>query len=77
MDYTEINSKTIDRWVDGGWEWGQLISHDEYAAALEGRWDVKLTPTKFVPHEWFGELRGRSESSLRASAIVCCERAAC
>lgn len=59
MDYTEINSKTIDRWVDGGWEWGQLISHDEYAAALEGRWDVKLTPTKFVPHEWFGKLRGK------------------
>lgn len=45
--------------MDEGWEWGQLISHDEYAAALEGRWDVKLTPTKFVPHEWFGELRGK------------------
>ena len=59
MDYTDINSSTIDRWVDEGWEWGQLISHDEYAAALDGRWDVKLTPTKFVPHEWFGELRGK------------------
>lgn len=57
--YADVNAETIDRWVDGGWEWGKPIEHAEYAAALEGRWDVKLTPVRFVPHEWLGELRGK------------------
>ena len=59
MGYQDINSKTIDRWVEEGWEWGQPVSHGEYEAALRGEWDVKLTPVKFVPHEWFGDLRGK------------------
>ncbi len=59
MNYQDINAETIDRWIEEGWEWGVPISHAEYAAALEGRWDVGLTPTKPVPHEWFGELRGK------------------
>ena len=59
MNYQDINAETIDRWIEEGWEWGVPISHAEYAAALEGRWDVRLTPTKPVPHEWFGELRGK------------------
>ena len=58
MNYQEINAKTIDRWVDEGWEWGRPISHEVYEAAKAGRWDVLLTPTKPVPHRWFGELRG-------------------
>ena len=60
MNYQDINAKTIDAWVRGGWEWGKPISHETYARALAGEWDVLLTPTKPVPHEWFGELRGRS-----------------
>lgn len=59
MDYTEINAKTIDRWVEEGWEWGKAISHEEYENALGGRWDVKLTPVKCVPHHWFGDIRGK------------------
>ena len=59
MNYQEINAKTIDRWVDEGWEWGRPISHEVYEAAKAGRWDVLLTPTKPVPHRWFGELRGK------------------
>ena len=58
MDYQELNAATIDRWIEEGWEWGRPIRHEEYLAALEGRWEMKLTPTKAVPHEWFGELRG-------------------
>ncbi len=64
MDYTEINSKTIDRWVDEGWEWGIPISHETYVKALGGEWDVFLTPTKPVPHEWFGDLRGKAVLGL-------------
>ena len=58
-DYTELNSKTIDRWIDEGWEWGVPVSHETYEKALAGDWSVVLTPTKPVPREWFGELRGK------------------
>ncbi len=59
MNYQDINAAAVDRWAEGGWEWGQPISREEYASALSGVWNVKLTPTKFVPHEWFGELKGK------------------
>lgn len=58
-DYTELNSKTIDRWIDEGWEWGIPVSHETYKKALDGDWSVLLTPTKPVPREWFGELSGK------------------
>ena len=54
MSYQDINAATIDRWIkEEDWEWGKAISHEEYIKALNGEWDVKLTPVKFVPHEWF------------------------
>lgn len=59
MNYQDINAQTIDRWAKNGWEWGKPISHEVYEAALQGQWDVLLTPTKPVPHEWFGEMKGK------------------
>ncbi len=59
MDYTEIVSKTIDRWVDEGWEWGVPVSHEEFVRAAGGDVRVLLTPTKYVPAGWLGELRGK------------------
>ena len=59
MSYQDDNAAAITRWVEEGWEWGKPISHETYMAARKGQWDVKLTPTKAVPHEWFGELRGK------------------
>lgn len=58
-NYRDINSKTIDRWVDEGWEWGKPITHEEFLKAKEGDWHVLLTPTKPVPKEWFGALSGK------------------
>lgn len=58
-EYTEINSATIDSWVADGWEWGVPITHEVYEKALRGEWGVYLTPTKTVPHGWFGEMRGK------------------
>ena len=52
-EYTEINSKAIDKWVDNGWEWGRPITSEVFAEAKSGKWDVVLTPLKPVPHEWF------------------------
>lgn len=59
MKYQDINSKTIDRWIEEGWEWGKPISIEEYEKAKNGEWDVLLTPTKPVPHEWFGDLSNK------------------
>ena len=52
-NYTDINAKTIDKWIEGGWEWGIPISHEEYENAKRGQWGVLLTPTKYVPKSWF------------------------
>ena len=57
--YQDVNAQTIDRWIEEGWEWGKPISHEEFERARSGQWNVVLTPTKPVPHEWFGELRGK------------------
>lgn len=57
--YQEINKDTIDKWVEEGWEWGKPVSHEEYINAKNGSWNVLLTPTVFVPHEWFGSLKGK------------------
>ena len=59
MEYQDINAQTIDRWIREGWEWGKPISHEIYEQAEREEWDVYLTPTKTVPHEWFGELNGK------------------
>ena len=64
MNYQDINAATIDRWIDEGWEWGIPISHEDYVKAFAGEWDVVLTPTKPVPHHWFGELKGKKVLGL-------------
>jgi SAM-dependent methyltransferase len=58
MNYTEINAKTIDRWVEEGWEWGIPISHEQFLAAKNGELSIVLTPTKPVPADWFPPLSG-------------------
>ncbi len=59
MKYQDINAETIDRWVREGWEWGRPVSHETFLKVSSGDWEVRLTPTKPVPHEWFGDLRGK------------------
>ena len=59
MNYQDINADTIDRWVEAGWEWGKPVSHETWLRAKAGVWDVLLTPTKPVPHAWFGNLKGK------------------
>jgi len=64
MDYTEINAKTVDRWVENGWEWGAPITHEQYLDARQGKWSMVLTPTKPVPKDWFLELKGKKVLGL-------------
>jgi SAM-dependent methyltransferase len=58
-NYTDINVKTIDRWIEEGWEWGIPITHEEYIKAINGEWNLLLTPTKYVPKNWFPELKNK------------------
>ncbi len=64
MNYQDINAQVIDRWIEEGWEWGVPITSETYENAKNGNWDVVLTPTKPVPHHWFGELRGKKVLGL-------------
>ena len=57
--YTLINARTVDSWVDSGWEWGKPIDRETYARAKRDDWSVVLTPEKSVPKEWFGDLVGK------------------
>jgi SAM-dependent methyltransferase len=52
IDYTAINAKTIDEWVLKGWQWGRPLSHEDFLKAKNGSWDIVLTPSKTMPHEW-------------------------
>ncbi len=57
--YQDANAAVIDRWVAEGWEWGKPVDHQTYLKAQDGQWSVLLTPTKPVPSEWFGSLKGK------------------
>lgn len=59
MKYQDKNAKTIDSWIEQGWEWGKPISHEEYLKAQEGLWDVLLTPTKPMPHSWIEPIKNK------------------
>ena len=56
--YQQINSETVDRWVEDGWEWGIPVTREMFRAAQNGEWSVLLTPTKSVPADWFPDLNG-------------------
>ena len=64
INYQKINQQTINNWIDNGWEWGQPISHTEFEEAQNGNFTVKLTPTKSVPKNWIGDLRGKKVLGL-------------
>lgn len=63
-NYQDMNAEIIDRWVQAGWEWGLPIDRRTYERVLHGDWQVKLTPVKFVPREWFGDITGKKVLGL-------------
>ena len=64
MKYQDMNAKTIDSWVEGGWEWGTPIPHEEFLKAKQGDWQMLLTPIRPVPKEWYPELQGKEVLGL-------------
>jgi SAM-dependent methyltransferase len=57
-NYTEKNAAVIDGWAKNGWEWAQPVSRELVARAEAGDWDVLLTTTRPVPHDWFPPMAG-------------------
>lgn len=55
----EYNSSAWDTAVDSGNTWTKPVGPEVIAAAREGTWSVVLTPSKPVPKEWFGDIRGK------------------
>lgn len=58
MDIVSYNRKAWTKEVAEGNKWTLPVSPKLIAAAKMGEWSVSLTPTKPVPREWFGDLRG-------------------
>jgi SAM-dependent methyltransferase len=40
------------------------VDHETFLRAKDGNWTVRLTPTKPVPREWLGDLRGKNVLGL-------------
>ncbi len=59
IDYTKINSETWNSWAEDGFVYTLPISHEEYEKTTADNFVVRLTPCITVPHEWFGELKGK------------------
>ncbi|MCY8527411.1 SAM-dependent methyltransferase, partial [Bacillus atrophaeus] len=47
------NSKAWDNKVESGNEWTVAVEKRIIEKAKNGEWDIRLTPTKDVPKEWF------------------------
>lgn len=55
----EYNRKAWDGQVKSGNVWTIPVTSEEVSRARNGDWKVVLTPSKPVPKEWFGDLRGK------------------
>lgn len=64
FDYTKINSETWDLWAKDGCEWTLPATHEEYEKTNAENFIVYLTPCITVPHEWFGDLKGKKVLGL-------------
>jgi SAM-dependent methyltransferase len=56
MDIRTYNRDAWNREVEAGNKWTIPVSSDVISAARQGQWDIVLTPTKPVPHQWFPNL---------------------
>src|SRR3982751_6387994 len=57
MDIVNHNKKAWDNYVDKKDRWTIPVSEQELENAKDGNWDICLTPTKPVPHNWFSDLK--------------------
>lgn len=60
MDVVRHNREAWNRESRGRSEWCTPVASEAIAAARRGAWSVILTPTKPVPSDWLGEVRGKN-----------------
>jgi SAM-dependent methyltransferase len=58
VDIRAHNSKAWDREVERGNEWTVPVTPERISAARQGTWEIRLTPGKPVPREWYPPLEG-------------------
>jgi SAM-dependent methyltransferase len=58
VDVRAYNRRAWDKEVERGNQWTVPVSSESIAAARQGQWDIFLTPSKPVPHDWFPNLEG-------------------
>ncbi len=58
MDIATYNSAAWDSYVDKKDRWTMPVTEQALIDAKNGDWNIVLTPTKPVPHEWFPDLKG-------------------
>lgn len=59
MNVLERNRAAWNTFARGGGAWSIPVGPDVIARARQGDWEVILTPTRAVPREWFGDIRGK------------------
>ena len=55
MDYVKENSEIWDSRAENDDKWSIPFTSEIIQKARNGEWDIILTPTKPVPHDWFPE----------------------
>lgn len=64
MDYKKFNTDIWDNINECLVDKATAISHEKYIAAKNGELNVSLAGVKFVPREWFPELKGAKVLTL-------------
>jgi SAM-dependent methyltransferase len=64
VDVLSHNRDAWDREVASGNRWTVPVGPEVIARARAGDWSIVLTPTRPVPPEWLGDVRGRSVLAL-------------
>ena len=59
MDVLGHNRDAWNGYVATGNRWTVPVGPEVIARARQGDWSIVLTPTRPVPREWFGDVRGR------------------
>ena len=59
QDAIQFNRSAWDRMALAGDRFYRAVTASEIAAARDGDWSLRLTPTKRVPLEWFGNLEDK------------------
>lgn len=59
MDIIEYNRQAWNRRSAEGCEWSMPVDAEIIRAARQGEWSIILTPTRPVPKEWLGDIKGK------------------